>query len=200
MSYIKKIIINKLARWNEQVQFLSKKKQIEGLALSFASIGSNYLFEVPVFIEGNKSITLGNNFRSRHNLRIEAISEYGNQMFTPKIEIGDNVTIESDCHIGAIDYVKIGHGVLIASNVYISYHTHGENNFSDLNVFPLDRKLSSKGEVKIGNNVWIGKNVTILPGVSIGDNVIIGANSVVLNSFESNSIIAGVPAKLLKKV
>lgn len=200
MNFIKKIIIYKLAEWNEQVQALSNKNEIERLASTFSSIGKNYSFTIPLFIEGNNYITIGDNFRSRRNLRLEAIVEYGDQRFTPKIEIGDNVTIESDCHIGAVNYIKIGNGVLLASNVYISDHSHGETNYSDLNIFPLDRKLSSKGGVVIGNNVWIGKNVTILPGISIGDNVIIGANSVVRSSFKSNSIIAGIPAKLIKTI
>jgi acetyltransferase-like isoleucine patch superfamily enzyme len=52
----------------------------------------------------------------------------------------------------------------------------------------------------IGNNVWIGSNSTILPGVVIGDNSIIGAGSVVTKNVPSNVIVAGVPAKVIKKI
>jgi maltose O-acetyltransferase len=52
--------------------------------------------------------------------------------------------------------------------------------------------------VTIGNDVWIGGNVTILPGVTIGDNCTIGAGSVVTHDIPANSIAAGNPAKLIK--
>jgi acetyltransferase-like isoleucine patch superfamily enzyme len=56
-----------------------------------------------------------------------------------------------------------------------------------------------KKSVKIGNNVWIGANVVILPGVEIGDNTIIGAGSIVTKSFkEGNCVIGGNPAKIIR--
>ena len=60
--------------------------------------------------------------------------------------------------------------------------------------------MKSKGEIKIGNNVWIADKVTILGGVTIGDNVIIGAGSVVNNDVPSNCIVAGIPANIIKKL
>ena len=56
----------------------------------------------------------------------------------------------------------------------------------------------TKGEIIIGNNVWLGDNVCVLPGVTIGDNVIVGANSVVTKDIETNTVAAGVPAKEIK--
>ncbi len=54
--------------------------------------------------------------------------------------------------------------------------------------------------MKSGNNVWIGSNATILPGVTIGDGAIIGANAVVTKDVKENTIVAGVPAKLIKEI
>ena len=68
----------------------------------------------------------------------------------------------------------------------------------EINIPPIKRSLFSKGPVIIGNNVWIGSGVIILPNVTIGDNCILGANSVVTKSFEKNSVIAGNPARLIK--
>ena len=106
--------------------------------------------------------------------------------------------MEFNCHIGAINEIEIQDNVLIGSNVYISDHFHGNNDYSDIDLAPSERELFHKGRMIIGRNVWIGDSVSILPGVSIGENTIIGTNSVVTKSFPSNVIIAGVPAKIIK--
>jgi virginiamycin A acetyltransferase len=64
---------------------------------------------------------------------------------------------------------------------------------------PPIEKMPVKGNTVIGNDVWIGQNTTILPGVNIGDGVIIGANSVVGSDIEPYSIVAGNPARLIRK-
>jgi virginiamycin A acetyltransferase len=63
---------------------------------------------------------------------------------------------------------------------------------------PLD-KMPIKGDTVVGNDVWIGQNATILPGVKIGDGVIIGAKSVVGSDVEPYSIVAGNPARIIRK-
>lgn len=62
----------------------------------------------------------------------------------------------------------------------------------------LERQLVSKGEVVIGNNVWIGDKAAILAGVHIGDGAIIGANSVVAKDVPANCVVGGIPAKVLR--
>jgi maltose O-acetyltransferase len=65
----------------------------------------------------------------------------------------------------------------------------------------LDQERTSRpGPILIGNNVWIGINVTIVGPATIGDNVIIGANALVLGNLESNGVYAGSPAKLVRKL
>lgn len=59
-------------------------------------------------------------------------------------------------------------------------------------------KYITLGEIIIGNNVWIGEGVAIFSGVTIGDNCVIGSNAVVNKSFPANSIIGGIPARLLR--
>lgn len=54
--------------------------------------------------------------------------------------------------------------------------------------------------IKVGNNVWIGGNVVVLPGVTIGDNVVIGAGSVVNKDIPSNSVAVGNPCKVIKSL
>ncbi|KAH3687064.1 hypothetical protein WICPIJ_001954, partial [Wickerhamomyces pijperi] len=54
--------------------------------------------------------------------------------------------------------------------------------------------------IRIGDNCWLGANVTILPGVTLGDNVVVGAGATVTKDVESNSLVLGVPAKVVKKL
>lgn len=123
---------------------------------------------------------------------------YGTQKFAPEIIIGDDCNIGQHTHISAINRITIGNGLLTGRYVYIGDNNHGGLSTNESNTPPVKRKLLSKGEIVIGNNVWIGDKATILGGVHIGDNVIIGANSVVTHDIPSNSMAAGMPAKVIK--
>lgn len=64
---------------------------------------------------------------------------------------------------------------------------------------PTIEDLQVKGDTIIGNDVWIGQNSTILPGVHVGDGAIIGANSVVRNDIDSYTVVIGNPSRMIKK-
>jgi acetyltransferase-like isoleucine patch superfamily enzyme len=181
---------------------LSKGAKIKSRLLlpKFKQIGENFQVDYPFNIVGAENIQIGTNFVARKNLKLRAFVSFHEQRFTPTIEIGNNVSIETDCHIGCIDKISIGNGVLIASGVYISDHSHGSLNYDDVEIPPLKRVLSSKGPVIIDNNVWIGERAVILAGITIGQCSIIGANAVVTKDIPPYSIVAGVPAKILKTI
>lgn len=110
------------------------------------------------------------------------------------IEIGENFFANMNLVILDGAKVKIGDNAFIAPNVGI--YTAGH---------PLDVKQRNDGleyayPVTIGNNVWIGAAVTILPGVTIGDNTVIAAGSVVTKDIPSNCVAAGNPAKVKKYI
>jgi acetyltransferase-like isoleucine patch superfamily enzyme len=151
-----------------------------------------------MYLNGGKYILIGKGFNCDQRLRLDAFDYFLGVKFTPELLIGDNVSIQKDCHIGVINKVVLGNNVLIASKVYISDHSHGKVIAEELNCSPASRMLFSKGPVIIGNNVWIGEGVVILPNVTIGENCIIGANSVVTKSFPENSVIGGNPARIIK--
>lgn len=91
--------------------------------------------------------------------------------------------------------IEIGSNVYITSGCQFVTHDGGT-----LILRQRDPKLEITSPIKIGSNVYIGINSTILPGVEIGDNVIVGAGSIVTKSLESNFVYAGVPAKKIKSI
>lgn len=157
------------------------------------SLGKNYL------INGAQFMELGDACYWGENAWVECIERWHHQTFNPKLKIGENFSMQKNCHIGCIESIVIGNDVLLGSKVYITDHYHGEITKEALDLAPMERPLSSK-PVKIGNNIWIGDNVCIMPGVTLGDNIIVGANAVVTHSFPESSVIAGVPARIIKKL
>lgn len=160
--------------------------------------GCNLSTKYPLYIIGGNKISIGNNFSSFRRNRIEVFGKILNKDYYGKLVIGENFSINDDCHIACINKITIGNNVLFASKIFVTDHFHGKIDKEILTVVPALRPLFSKGEVIIGDNVWVGEGVVILPGVSIGENCVIGANSVVTKSFPINSIIGGNPARLIK--
>jgi len=148
--------------------------------------------------EGQKRIVIGDYTSIQGHSVLGCWERYGEQQFTPSIIIGNHCSIGEYNHITACNKIIIGEGLLTGRFVYIGDNAHGGLSWDEASVPPINRQLRSKGEVKIGNNVWIGDKATILAGVTIGDNVIVAANAVVTKSVASNCVVAGVPAKIVK--
>ncbi len=112
------------------------------------------------------------------------------------LEIGSNVSIHKDCYIDAFGGVKIGNDVSIAHNSSILTFEHTWDNKNE----PIRSNLTKLASVKIENDVWIGCGCRILSGVTIGERTIVAAGAVVTKDIESATIVAGVPAKLIKRL
>ncbi len=133
------------------------------------------------------------------NSRLLCWSKYSSicppQNLNPHLIIGRNFHATRNLTIQCAGKTTIGDDVLIASDVFIIDYNHGLNPNSNSY---LDNKLEVLG-VTIGNGVWIGNNVVILPGVHIGDKAIIGAGSVVTKDIPSYTIAVGNPARIVKQ-
>lgn len=108
------------------------------------------------------------------------------------LTIGKNVFINGGCKFQDQGGITIGDGALIGHNVVLATLNHDP--------MPERRGDLHPAPILIGKNVWIGSNATILPGVTIGDGAIVAAGAVVTKDVAANTIVGGVPAKLIKKI
>ena len=110
------------------------------------------------------------------------------------VVIGDKTRIGLHCTI--IGPVTIGNNVNLAQGIVVTALNH---NFTDCTKRIDEQGISTK-EVTIGNDVWIGANATILPGVTIGRHSVVAAGSVVTKDVPDYTVVGGVPARVMKKL
>ena len=108
------------------------------------------------------------------------------------IHLGEHVFINAGCAFQDQGGIYIGDGALIGHHATIVTLNHDFD--------PEKRSALHPAPVKIGKRVWLGANVTVLPGVSIGDGAIVAAGAVVTKDVAANTVVAGVPARFMKTI
>ena len=111
-----------------------------------------------------------------------------------RMEVGENFFANTNCVILDEAKVTFGDNVFIAPNC--SFYTAGH----PLDVELRNKKIEYALPIHVGNNVWIGGNVVVVPGVTIGDNTTIGAGSVVTHDIPSGVVAAGNPCRVIRKL
>ena len=119
------------------------------------------------------------------------MSKYGKGL-----KMGNNSAVGQFTEFGAAGGIEIGNDVIMGS--YVSFHSENHN-FDDTTKLIREQGVTSKGII-IGNNVWVGAKVTFLDGCKVGNNSVVAAGSVVNATYPDNSIIGGVPAKVIKQI
>jgi acetyltransferase-like isoleucine patch superfamily enzyme len=109
-----------------------------------------------------------------------------------RLEIGDGTMLNFGADISATKSVTIGRNCLIGTHVIIL-----DNDFHDP-VMKLERPDARP--VSVGDRVWIGNRVIILPGVTIGDDAVVGAGAVVTSNVPSRSVVVGNPARVIRQL
>lgn len=107
------------------------------------------------------------------------------------IHVGKQVFINMGCKFQDQGGIFIGDGSLIGHNVVLATLNHA--------IPPEDRSSMLPAPIRIGRHVWIGANATVLPGVTIGDGAIIAAGAVVTRDVPENTIVGGVPARIMRQ-
>ncbi len=137
-------------------------------------------------------LVFGNNVKIGAYSQVIASTSFDN--IGEYIRIGNNVGLGEFAYLGGGGGLEIGDDCIIGQ--YLSCHPENHN-YDDKDT-PIRLQGVNRQGIKIGNNCWIGAKVTILDGVTIGDNCVIAAGAVVTKSMLANSVVGGVPAKVLK--
>lgn len=193
MNKILSIILHpsKIAK---QIEWNYYKKRLANIGKN-SQIGQNFSIINP------DGISIGDNFSGGCDIALWSWNAVNIKGDDCKLVIKNNVSITDRCIISAANRIEIGNGCLLGRDTFITDNSHGENiSINELNISPHERNIFSKGTVIIGDNVWTGKNVCIMPNVKIGNGAIIGANSVVTHNIPPYSVAVGSPAKVIKTI
>ena len=112
--------------------------------------------------------------------------------FGKNISVGEGVFINACCHFQDHGGVTLGDGCQIGHNVVFATLNH--------ELLPERRNVTHPAPIVLGKKVWVGSNATILQGVTIGDNAVVAAGAVVTKDVPANTIVGGVPARVIKRI
>jgi acetyltransferase-like isoleucine patch superfamily enzyme len=140
------------------------------------------------FVYGTGNIRVGNNVLLYPHLHLET---QGNG----SIEIGDNVVLSTNVHLVSMAKVTIGHGSLIGE--FTSIRDANHTRLPGQLIRNADHKATP---ITIGDEVWIGRGVTILEGTNIGDGATVGANAVVTRDVPAGMTVVGIPARPIRSM
>lgn len=166
------------------------------------SIGDGFRCKGLFFIMGNRNgrIQIGNSFRVNSSPLSSLIGLYQRAIIVARrngnIQIGNNVGITGVTIHGT--NIRIGDNVMVGANTKIIDHDFHSLDYLERRKNAMDHEVSRP--VSIGDDVFIGCNCIVLKGTHIGNRCIVGAGSVVSGSFDDDCLIAGNPAKVIKRI
>lgn len=158
---------------------------------SFANLGSHTRLTRPTQLVGTERIAIGRRVYLGPGCWLLTHGPKG------RLEVGDRTSIAGYCVLSAAVSVRIGKSVLFARNVYIADHRHG---FGQPGVPILDQPLEDLRPIVVEDGAWLGQNVVILPGVTIGRGAVVGANSVIREDVPPRCVVAGAPARVVRRL
>lgn len=169
-------------------------KKVRALEKRYLTIGKKTKLHDGVYIDAlsTDGVKIGDHVVLGRNTRIECTG--GLQHIGKGVSIGSRSTFGNDCFFGAAGGIEIGEDVIAGQ--YIRFHSENHN-YSETSVLIKDQGVTHKG-IKVGNNCWIGAGAVFLDGAELGDGCVVAANAVVGKKFGKNSVIGGVPGKILK--
>lgn len=187
-----------IARLHRRIHDYEDRRDAPG----FGAVGPGSLLRMPSMFHHPERLFVGSATTIHPYCRIEIITENPHlegpalEPRDARIVVGDRVVINSFAHLGAMQLISLGNDVGIASGVCIEDHAYQYSGASDDR--PLKKQPFRVAPVIIEDGVMIGEHATVLAGVRIGRNSWVGANAVVTTDVPPYSIVAGVPARVLR--
>lgn len=184
---------------NEYLNYLNSGKQVEGggEVHQFMHIASQEALKITAQI--NSGYHEPAELRALFSKLIGKPVDESFTFFPPfytdcgkNITVGKHVFLNMGCKFQDQGGIFIGDETLIGHNVVLATLNHAME--------PEDRATMIPAPIHIGKRVWIGSNATVLPGVTIGDGAIVGAGAVVTKDVPENTVVGGVPARVLRKI
>ena len=181
----------------------------------FKKSGKNIFIGRNVTFRHLKKINLGNNVVIDDNCMIDAKGENNEGIFfednvfigrnsiiyckNGDIKLEKNVNISSNCTIFSSNYVHMKKNSIVGAYSY--FLSGGEYDYKDKTTpFSQQSGMNTKGKLIIGENCWFGARVTVLDSACVGNNCVVGAGTVVTKKISNNSLVLGVPGKIVKKI
>lgn len=180
--------------WYQRKIFIGRNCTV--LNKSNIIFGKNVTIDHNTFIDGyaSEKLVFGDNVKIGDHSLVTCtshLSKYGKGL-----KIGNNSAVGRFTEFGASGGIEIGNDVIMGA--YISFHSENHN-FADRSRLIREQGVTSVG-IKLGNNIWVGAKATFLDGCVVGNNSVVAAGAVVTGVFPDNSIVGGVPAKILKNL
>ncbi len=185
-----------LRRTAEQLTDWCAADQHSGLARRFAAFGPGTVVTFPRgAVHGEAFISLGSGVLVSPHVTLAAgivpDQDLGSE---PILRIGDGCLLGRGTAIVAHADIELGDDVFTGMNVYITDQNHA---YQDLDR-PIGRQNPVNAPVRIGSGTWIGSGAVILPGAAVGRQVVVAANAVVRGVVPDHSVVAGVPAQIVR--
>lgn len=166
-------------------------------AAAFGSFGKGSCIGFPqATVMGERSMHIGaDTLIGRHVTLTVGYGPGDTNIPARGLEIGDRCVLGARCTITAHDAIQIGDDVWFGQDVFVSDASHG---YQDPEI-PVGQQLGLHQPVSIGSGSWVGHGAMILPGARIGRNVVVGAGSVVRGEIPDHAVVAGVPARIMRR-
>jgi acetyltransferase-like isoleucine patch superfamily enzyme len=177
----------------ERVQELVKRLQPK--PPEWGHLGNGARVSQALFVGGKDRMFLGDGVDISYGARLECVKVYNGVTYNPTLTIGDGTSAEFFLTIACAESVTIGRDCMIAGNVTITDHDHCFATDQPLHGQPLTVE-----PVQIGNSVFIGAGSFIGKGVTVGDHAVIGAGAVAVKDVPAYTVVAGVPAKVIRRL
>lgn len=168
----------------------------EANRFGFAQLDEASFLEHPLKIDGREHIHIGSGVKIASGGWLCAVSQYGNQTFSPEIHVGDETVIGRFGHIVATRKIEIGKNVTLGSRVYLSDNLH---DYRDTERSIAENRLISCGKIAIGDSCTIGEGACIIGNLQIGKECVVEPNSVLTISLPPRSVAAGIPARIIRR-